>query len=227
MDPVLFLSWYVTLLVSLVVHEAAHALFALLGGDRTAYISGQVSLNPIPHIRREPFGTVILPIAVLLFSGGKMCMGYASTPIDPEWAYRNPKKAALMSAAGPLSNILLAAIAFAVLKGLVMADLASGMHSLNQLLLVTPNEPEGPVYAVALLASLFLILNVVLAILNLIPFPPLDGAGILEGLFPKKVGPLLAFIRTQPIFTIMLFVSMIYLLPSVYWPVIEFLWQMI
>ncbi len=225
MDPVLFLSWYVTLLVSLVVHEAAHALFALLGGDRTAYISGQVSLNPIPHMRREPFGTVFLPLAVLFFSGGQMCMGYASTPIDPEWAYRNPKKAALMSAAGPLSNILLAAIAFAVLKGLVMADLADGLHKWP--LLVTPHEMEGPVYAIALLGSLFLLLNIVLAILNLIPFPPLDGAGILEGLFPKQVGPLLAYIRTQPIFTIILFVLIFNFLQYLWQPVLLFVFQLL
>ena len=65
MDLILFLAWYVTLLVSLVVHEAAHALFALLGGDRTAYVMGQVSLNPIPHIRREPFGTAMSMLAIL------------------------------------------------------------------------------------------------------------------------------------------------------------------
>ncbi|MHC5065961.1 MAG: site-2 protease family protein [Planctomycetota bacterium] len=225
MDPVLFVAWYVTLLVSLVVHEAAHALFALLGGDRTAYITGQVSLNPIPHIRREPFGTVILPLAVLFFSSGQMCMGYASTPIDPEWAYRNPKKAALMSAAGPLSNILLAAIAFGVLKTLVVADLADGLHRWP--LLVTPHEMEGPVYAVALLGSLFLLRNIVLAILNLIPFPPLDGAGILEGLFPKQVGPMLAFIRTQPIFTIILFVLIFNFLQYLWVPVLNFVFHLL
>jgi Zn-dependent protease len=225
LDPVLFVAWYVTLLVSLVVHEAAHALFALLGGDRTAYITGQVSLNPIPHIRREPFGTVILPLAVLFFSSGQMCMGYASTPIDPEWAYRNPKKAALMSAAGPLSNILLAAIAFGVLKTLVVADLADGLHRWP--LLVTPHEMEGPVYAVALLGSLFLLRNIVLAILNLIPFPPLDGAGILEGLFPKQVGPMLAFIRTQPIFTIILFVLIFNFLQYLWVPVLNFVFHLL
>jgi len=225
LDPILFVSWYVTLLVSLVVHEAAHALFALLGGDRTAYVTGQVSLNPIPHIRREPFGTVILPLAILFFSDGQMCMGYASTPIDPEWAYRNPKKAALMSAAGPMANVLLAAIAFGVLKSLVVTDLATGMHTLP--LLVTPHEMEGPVYAVALLGSLFLILNIILAILNLIPFPPLDGAGVLEGLFPKQVGPILAYVRSQPFFTIILFVMIFQFLGYLWQPVLGFVWRLL
>ncbi len=225
MDPIQFIAWYVTLLVSLVVHEAAHALFALLGGDRTAYITGQVSLNPIPHMRREPFGTVILPLAVLFMSGGKMCMGYASTPIDPEWAYRHPRKAALMSAAGPMANVLLAAIAFAVLKGLVVADLAEGLLDLP--LLVRPHEKEGWVYATALMASLFLILNVVLAILNMIPFPPLDGAGVLEGLFPKQLRPFLAYLRSQPFLTIILFFAIFNYLGHLYWPVILFLFHLL
>ena len=56
------LVFYIVLLISLVFHEAAHALFALLGGDRTAYVGGQVTLNPIPHMQREPFGTVYLPL---------------------------------------------------------------------------------------------------------------------------------------------------------------------
>ena len=63
------LVYYGVLLVSLVVHEAAHALAALLGGDRTAYLGGQVTLNPLPHIRREPFGTVALPLLTLFLGG--------------------------------------------------------------------------------------------------------------------------------------------------------------
>ena len=77
---------------------------AMRGGDRTAYLGGQVTLNPLPHIQREPFGMVILPLLMLFMSKGTMCMGYASTPIDPIWAYHHPRKAAVMSSAGPLSN---------------------------------------------------------------------------------------------------------------------------
>ena len=90
--------FYVTLIISLTAHEAAHALFAMLGGDRTAYYAGQVTLNPIPHMQREPFGTIVLPLLVLLMSNGSMCFGFAHAPIDPIWAYHNPRKAALMSA---------------------------------------------------------------------------------------------------------------------------------
>ena len=72
--------FYGVLLISLVVHEAAHAVTALWGGDRTAYLGGQVTLNPIPHIRREPFGTVLLPIGLLFISNGTWCMGSPTPP---------------------------------------------------------------------------------------------------------------------------------------------------
>ena len=65
----LFPLWYVAFLLSLTCHEAAHALVAKWGGDLTAYSSGQVTLNPLPHIRREPFGTVLVPILSFLLSG--------------------------------------------------------------------------------------------------------------------------------------------------------------
>ena len=121
MDIATILLLYITLLISLVFHEAAHATFAMLGGDRTAYVGGQVTLNPVPHIQREPMGTVVLPLLMLFASNGTMCFGFAHAPYDPLWAHRHPKRAALMSAAGPIANILLALIAFAVLKGLVLS----------------------------------------------------------------------------------------------------------
>lgn len=155
---------FVTLIISLTVHEAAHAWVALLGGDRTGLRSGQVTLNPIPHIQREPFGMVFLPALVLYLSGGRWTMGYASTPIDPIWAWHHPRKAAVMAAAGPLANLVLAGIAFGVLVWLGV-----------------PMSKEGD--AVEMIALSFLELNVVLFLFNLVPLPPLDGASILEGLF--------------------------------------------
>jgi Zn-dependent protease len=157
--------WFVTLIISLTVHEAAHALFALWGGDRTAYYAGQVTLNPIPHMRREPFGMIVLPLLSLYLSNGGMCLGFAHAPIDPIWAYHNPKKAALMSAAGPLANVLLAAIAFAVLWFIGRPD------------------PESSAEHVRKIAGTFLVLNVLLTVFNLIPLQPLDGAGVVSGLY--------------------------------------------
>src|SRR6185503_13463800 len=106
---ILGVIWYVVFLLSTTCHEAAHALAAKLGGDLTSFHGGQVSLNPIPHIRREPFGMVLFPI-LTYYIGGWM-MGWASAPYDPFWAQRHPRRAAWMSLAGPGANLTLAIIA--------------------------------------------------------------------------------------------------------------------
>ena len=106
--------WFVAFLFSTTVHEAMHALVAWKGGDPTAYHGGQVSLSPIPHIRREPIGMVVVPLLTALTQG--WALGWASTPYDPYWAARHPKRAALMSAAGPAGNLMIAGVAFALLK---------------------------------------------------------------------------------------------------------------
>ena len=184
------LLFYVVLLVSLVVHEAAHALAALIGGDRTAYVGGQVTLNPMPHIRREPMGTVILPLAMLIISKGSWCMGFAHAPYDPVWAYRHPKRAAMMAAAGPLSNILLAALAFLVLEILIMSGAAetipgssgAGARLGARLEILQPvDETNTYVVTAVKMATVFLLLNVLLAFINVMPIPPFDGASIVEG----------------------------------------------
>jgi hypothetical protein len=109
-DAVLLgITWYVVFLLSTTCHEAAHALAAKLGGDLTAFHGGQVTLDPIPHIRREPFGMVVFPI-LSYFLGGWM-MGWASAPYDPFWAQRHPHRAAWMSLAGPGANFTLTILA--------------------------------------------------------------------------------------------------------------------
>ena len=92
--------WYVVFLLSTTCHEASHAWAAKLGGDLTAFHGGQVSLDPIPHIRREPFGMVIFPL--LTYATGGWMMGWASAPYDPSWSERYPRRAAWMSLAGIL-----------------------------------------------------------------------------------------------------------------------------
>ena len=96
-------------LFSTTLHEAAHAFAAYRLGDRTAYEGGQVTLDPIPHMRREPLGTIIVPI--ISFLAGGWMIGWASAPYDPQWAYENPRSSAKMAAAGPLANLLLAFLA--------------------------------------------------------------------------------------------------------------------
>src|SRR6202451_2936439 len=103
---------YIVFLFSTPCHEGAHALVGHLGGDSTAFLGGQASLNPIPHIRREPFGMVVFPILTYLTM--HWMMGWASAPYNPAWQQRYPRRAAWMALAGPAANfalVLLSALA--------------------------------------------------------------------------------------------------------------------
>src|ERR1700690_2337077 len=100
---------YVVFLLSTTCHEASHSLVAKWGGDTTALEGGQVSLNPLPHIRREPFGMVIVPL--LGIATGSGLIGWASAPYDPKWSQKHPKPAPWMSLAGPVANFILVLIA--------------------------------------------------------------------------------------------------------------------
>jgi Zn-dependent protease len=153
---------YVVFLFSTTCHEAAHALVAKLGGDSTAALGGQVSLNPIPHIRRSPFGMVVFPIASFLLSGGMI--GWATAPYDPLWERRHPRRAAWMALAGPAANfslMLLAAFVIRVGRSLELfhRDPVTGTSSF---------------LAVAL--TVVFSLNLLLGTFNLLPVPPLDGS---------------------------------------------------
>jgi len=170
------LLWYVTFLFSVTLHEAAHAWAAMKGGDLTAYAGGQVSLDPIPHIRHEPFGMLVLPLISLVMRGWPF--GFASTPYDPNWAEVNPKKASLMALAGPLSNMLLVILsAFVVWIGIWFNFFAApGVISGSSIVVATG---PGIFEPIALWASMMFTLNLVLLVLNLIPFPPLDGSAVM------------------------------------------------
>src|SRR5271155_4146749 len=109
---ILGVIWYIVFLFSTTCHEGAHSLAAKIGGDTTAFEGGQVTLNPIPHIRRSPFGMVVVPI--LSFALGGWMIGWASAPYDPHWQRSHPHRAAWMALAGPAANftlMLLAAVA--------------------------------------------------------------------------------------------------------------------
>ncbi len=167
--------WYLAFLFSTVFHEAAHALLAYKLGDPTAYEGGQVTLNPAPHIRREPFGTVAVPLISFLMGG--WMIGWASTPYDPSWAQRFPKRSAFMALAGPSSNLLLA-VAAGLLIRLGMTGGVFYPPNTITLSQVTAAAPGGLFSAAAALVSIFFTLNILLFLFNLLPFPPLDGSGI-------------------------------------------------
>jgi Zn-dependent protease len=167
------LAFYVVFLFSTVLHEAGHAWAALLGGDPTAYHGGQVTLDPRPHIRREPFGMVILPLISVLISGWPF--GFASAPYDPQWAMRHPKRAAWMALAGPAANLLLVALAAVGIRLGYMAGVFQAPASVR-FGHIAGASAGGLWEAVAFLLGVFFSLNLVLFALNIIPFPPLDGS---------------------------------------------------
>lgn len=175
--------WYVAFLLSLTCHEGAHALAAKLGGDPTAFYAGQASLNPIPHVRREPAGTIIFPLITYFFSG--WMMGWASAPFDPKWQQRYPRRAAAMAMAGPVANFTLAALAGAFLRaGLASGAFVPGRFSFAQL---ATAPQSGVAEAIATFLSILFSLNVLLGSFNLIPLPPLDGASVITVLLPHRL----------------------------------------
>jgi Zn-dependent protease len=184
-DPAQAATWYVAFLFSTTCHEAGHAWVAKLGGDNTAYEGGQVSLNPLPHIRREPFGMVIVPILSLLLSG--WAFGWASAPYDPYWAQRHPRRAGLMAAAGPAANFVLMLISIALLR----VGIAAGWFSVGA---------AASLGVVALnLLFIMAILNALLGTFNLLPVPPLDGASIVEAFGSGRIRELMLSFRSLPI----------------------------
>ena len=175
--------WYIAFLFSTVCHEGAHALAGKLGGDPTAFEAGQVSLNPIPHIQREPFGLVLVPWLTYFFSG--WMMGWASAPYDPNWQRNHPRRAAWMALAGPGANCTLM-----VLSGIgIRWGLSRGVFQLSEspslARLVEATDPERLGFLATLL-SIFFMLNLILMTFNLLPVPPLDGSTGLALLLPER-----------------------------------------
>jgi Zn-dependent protease len=173
MDLIQALAWYGVFLFSVTLHEFSHAWMAKRGGDLTAYHGGQVTLDPWPHIRREPLGMVIFPLISAVLFGWPF--GYASAPYDPFWAARHPRRAAWMSLAGPGANFLLvfaaaSCIRLGMLSGwLISPDTVSFTH-------ITEATRSGFPEALASLLSMVFTLNLVLALFNLLPLPPFDGS---------------------------------------------------
>ncbi len=170
------------ILIAVVLHELAHGFVAYRLGDPTAAQAGRLTLNPIAHV--DPFGTVVLP-AILLFSGSPFLFGYAKpVPVNFHNLYQPRRDMVLVALAGPLVNLLLAGIAAFVLKFLLSsAFLKSGISTNNAMMLFQ-------------LAQACLLINVSLAVFNMLPIPPLDGGRVATGLLPRT--PALALARLEP-----------------------------
>jgi Zn-dependent protease len=168
----------VVLLFSIIIHEIAHGYVALLNGDPTARIMGRLTLNPIPHI--DPVGSILLPV-LLLLSQSSFLIGWAKpVPVNP-LNFRNYRWGEFaVSAAGPVSNLVLAAIFSIVLR----------------LGLENPGLTQLAFYGVSI--------NIILALFNLIPIPPLDGSHILALVLPRELARLYSYL--QPVGFILILV---------------------
>lgn len=189
------------ILIAITFHEAAHGFIALKYGDDTALRQGRVTFNPLKHI--DPIGTVLIP-ALLLMSGSKFLFGYAK-PVPVNFRHlNNPKRdMILVAGAGPATNLILA-IASAIGLKIMYSWFAPATFS--------GTEP-GLVFAIVLKSLEFsLYINVLLAVFNMLPLPPLDGGRVAVGLLPSRPAYYLA--RLEP-FGIFILLGLIFLVPLV------------
>lgn len=200
------------LLLAMVFHEYAHGWVAHRYGDDTARAAGRLTLNPLAHI--DPFGTVILPLVCLLFPGG-FFLGWAKpVPIDPG-RLKNPRRdMALVAAAGPGMNLLLAVASALLLSLLVTID--------PTLLAYWPPQPGMEprrdllgmlLLPIAAMALYSVFINILLMIFNLVPIPPLDGGRVLTSLLPAR--PAIALSRLEP-YGMLIIVGLIFLDPQIH-----------
>ena len=194
----------VILLFSIVFHEVAHGQVALWRGDPTAKQHGRLTLNPIPHI--DPFGTILFPL-LLIVTRSPVMFGWARpVPINPLNFRKIKKDMALVGASGPASNFLLAIVASLLCRWSVAA--LGPFHILSRTL----------IFAVSI--------NLMLAVFNLIPIPPLDGSRIVVGFLPDRAAA--RFLQIERYGFVLLFALLFFgLFDSILFPVVNVLFRVL
>lgn len=182
--------WALPVLIAVTLHEAAHGFVAWRLGDDTAYQMGRVTFNPLRHI--DPVGTVLMPAALLFFSGGRVMFGYAKpVPVDFGRLGRPRRDMVLVAAAGPGVNLLLAITAALLVHAAVLLPGWAAPWALQNL--------ANAIW-----------INVLLMVFNLLPMPPLDGGRIAVGVLPLSLARPLARMERAGMFVIL---AAIFLLP--------------
>ena len=186
----------VVLLLAISAHEAAHAWMSYKFGDDTARLLGRITLNPVAHT--DPIGTLLIPIigfVVGAMGGGRIpLIGWGKpTPVNPlRWRSKDLANV-MVSLAGILANLLIAIIAFAIFRFLLSSGL---IFSISQ----SMREP------VILFLDNLLVMNISLAVFNLLPFPPLDGSKVLETLLPASMQPVLEMLEQYGYFILIILI---------------------
>ncbi len=162
------------LLVSIIVHEVAHAWVALREGDDTAYMLGRITLNPLPHI--DLIGSILVPLGLYFMNAGFLFGWAKPVPVNPRKYHDYRRGDIRVSLAGIAANLILAT-GFTLLAALLVktAQLSGGALA-------------GPMDVAVRIAELGILINLILAFFNLVPIPPLDGSHVLYHLLPTRIG---------------------------------------
>lgn len=213
------LVWYAVFLFSSTLHEACHAVAAARGGDYTAYNAGQATLNPLPHIKREKLGMVVVPLVTFFLNHGTWMIGWASAPYNPYWAARYPKKSFIMSLAGPLSHILPVTVAWLGLFIGFRTGYFTPFLGYGQLAVAADGSAAAG--ALAMFLGVLLQLNIILLIFNLLPIPPMDGSEVWN-LFIKTEEGRLRWRMTLKSYSLAGLMLAWFVFPRVFWPIWQF-----
>lgn len=206
--------WAIPVLTAIVFHEVAHGWVANRLGDPTAARMGRLTLNPLAHI--DLFGTILVPL-MLIIANAPFLFGYAKPVPVNFYNLRSPKRDMVWVAlAGPVTNLVLALVWVGILKGVaIVLGAQEGSGDSGILTFFTP---------IALMAERGIVINVVLAVFNMIPLPPLDGGRVMVGLLPQPFSSTLA--RVEPYgFIILIVLLMTHALDKIIGPAANLLFR--
>ena len=205
------------ILFAITLHEAAHGYVANKLGDPTARHLGRLTLNPIAHI--DLIGTILLPLFMLFTTGGTFIFGYAKPVPVNSMNFKNPERdMAIVAASGPGINIILAIISGIIFHIIIFLGPMININNQAGFILTTILVP------VALMLKKSVLLNVLLAVFNMIPIPPLDGGRVIVGMLPRDLS--YSYSRIEP-YGILILMALLFLDPfktlsRIMWPVVSF-----